>query len=58
MAASAEHDCHIRKEKPIMIVSGKIINEVSYKIVALAGHHEADREARWVSGWSDKVEAS
>lgn len=41
-----------------MIVSGKIINEVSYEIVALAGHHKADREAGWMSGWSDKVEAS
>lgn len=40
-----------------MVIWGEVVDEIFDKCIALAGHHEADREARRMSGRSDKIEA-
>lgn len=57
VTASAKHDCDIRQIKPHMVIWSEIVDELPHKLIALTGHHETDREARWMSGRSDKFEA-
>lgn len=55
---SREHDCRIGKSEPVPVVPLQVGNQLSDKLVALLSHHETDREASWVCGGSDKVEAA
>lgn len=58
MAAGAEHDCHVRKEEPSVIIFGKVIHKVPYKSVVCAGQHHANRKSRGMGRWSYKFESS
>lgn len=58
MAASAEHDGCVRKPQPFFVVNGEVADNVANKGIALAGHHEPDREACRVSLGGNKGEAS
>lgn len=41
-----------------MVVWSEVVDEIPHKLIALAGHHKADRETGRMGGWSDKFEAS
>lgn len=58
MAAGTKHDGWIRKAEQVSVVSAQVVHELAYVGVALAGHHEADRQAGWVSSGGGKFEAS
>lgn len=58
VTASTEHDRDVWKVEPHMVIWSEVVDEIPHKLVTLAGHHEADRKASRMSGWSDKFEAS
>jgi hypothetical protein len=58
MAPRAEHDGRVRQAQPVLVVAGQVGDQLADVCVALAGHHEADGEARGVGGGRDEVEAA
>lgn len=58
MAPGAEHDGWVRQTQPVPVVPVEVLDQLADVFVALARHHEPDREARGVGGWRDELEAS
>lgn len=58
MAPGAEHDGWVRQTQPVPVVSVEVLDQLADVFVALACHHEADREAGRVGSWRDELEAS